>query len=288
MANRACQAKLWSCLALAGMAGCGGSEPQEPRRVPASIAIAPETPTVPQLLTRQLTATVADAAGHPIDGEPVTFSSSDPAIVTVSPTGLLTSVGPLGSAVITAADGELTGTVTATVTQRPVQVVVTPDPIVLNRSLSVALAAAVLDGHQDTIPGIPLTFTSSAIAVVTVDALGVVQSQGPLGTASIRVTGGGIFLDVPVTVTVIPAEISLFQDAAVLVPGEQYVIIATVVDQAGFPMSGETLTYASSNPAVVEVNSTGLATAGQEGSATVTARSGDLSATVQFTVAAGP
>jgi uncharacterized protein YjdB len=288
MANHACQAKLWSCLVLAGMTGCGGSEPQAPRRVPASIAIAPEAPTVPQLLTRQLTATVADAVGHPIDGETVTFSSSDPAIVTVSPTGLLTSVGPLGSAVITAADGELTGTVTATVTQRPVQVVVTPDPIVLNRSLSVALAAAVLDGHQDTIPGIPLTFTSSAIAVVTVDVLGVVQSQGPLGTASIRVTGAGIFLDVPVTVTVIPAEISLFEDAAVLVPGEQYVIVATVVDQAGFPMPGEPLTYTSSNSAIVAVDGTGMATAGQEGSATVTVRSGDLSATVQFTVAAGP
>src|SRR3954454_15281374 len=106
-----------------------GSEPMEPRRVPAAIVILPNAPSLPQKSTKQLIATVVDAAGREIAGETVTYESSDTTVLTVSSSGLLLSVGPVGSATITARDGDLTGTVDAGVTLLPNTITVSPNPV---------------------------------------------------------------------------------------------------------------------------------------------------------------
>jgi hypothetical protein len=72
-------------------------------------------PRIPAGDTRQLTATVVDDDGRAIPGEPMAFESSEPAVVTVSDAGLLTSVGPLGTATITAASGDLNAEIEAEV-----------------------------------------------------------------------------------------------------------------------------------------------------------------------------
>lgn len=60
---------------------------------------------------------------------------------------------------------------------------------------------------------------------------------------------------------------------------------ATVRDQNGNTMSGQTVTWASSNAAAATVGTTGLVTAAANGSATITASSGSLNATATVTVA---
>ena len=82
-----------------------------------SLALAPAAPTVGVGSTVQLTATPLDQNGAPLMGlPPAAFSSGDPAVATVAPSGLVMGVAP-GSATITATltDAGVTHSATATV-----------------------------------------------------------------------------------------------------------------------------------------------------------------------------
>ena len=68
-----------------------------------SIAMLPDTATVPMGTPVQLTATLRDAQSQPLSGS-ITYSSSDPTVATVSSTGLVTT-NTVGLANITAAGG---------------------------------------------------------------------------------------------------------------------------------------------------------------------------------------
>ncbi|HMG70160.1 MAG TPA: Ig-like domain-containing protein, partial [Gemmatimonadaceae bacterium] len=96
---------------LTASCGGGGTEP----RTPGSISIAPSNP--PPMAagsTIQLSATVLDTKGLQMSGQVVTFSTIA-TIVTVSGQGQVTSVGPVGNAIITAAVGSVHTTATVTV-----------------------------------------------------------------------------------------------------------------------------------------------------------------------------
>src|SRR3989454_93400 len=67
----------------------------------ASVAVSPASATMSMGATQQLSATPKDAAGNVLAGRAVAWTSSNPAIATVSATGLVTGVAA-GSATITA------------------------------------------------------------------------------------------------------------------------------------------------------------------------------------------
>ena len=75
----------------------------------ATIAIALANSAVPAGQTTQATATLRDAAGHVLTGRPVTWSSSNVAVATVSPAGLVTGVADGGPVMIGAASESITG-----------------------------------------------------------------------------------------------------------------------------------------------------------------------------------
>jgi len=62
--------------------------------IPATIAVTPTGPEVLQGATLQLVATVRDAQGAVIPGALVSFATSNPAVATGAPTGVVTGVGP--------------------------------------------------------------------------------------------------------------------------------------------------------------------------------------------------
>ena len=95
-------------------------------RTPSDVVLTPNLPRVPMGGTLQLTATVVDAEGRAVEGEPVTFASSDLSVLTVGEGGLLTSVGPLGTSAVSAASGDLTTQVEAEVVIGPSALYVTP------------------------------------------------------------------------------------------------------------------------------------------------------------------
>ncbi len=93
---------------LLGAAGCGGDGGSDPQ-IPAEITLNSSDVTLDaegQIF--QLTATVVDADGDPLPDATIDWESSDPSIVAVSSSGLLTGQGP-GTAEVTATAGDVTG-----------------------------------------------------------------------------------------------------------------------------------------------------------------------------------
>lgn len=84
----------------------------------ASVSVTPAAPNIQTGQTVQLTATPRDGGGVALSGRTVTFTSSAPAVASVSAAGLVTGITP-GVAVITATSEGQSGTATVTVTQAP-------------------------------------------------------------------------------------------------------------------------------------------------------------------------
>ncbi|HKA58466.1 MAG TPA: Ig-like domain-containing protein, partial [Gemmatimonadales bacterium] len=80
----------------------------------ATVSVTPATATVDVGATVQLTATPRDANGNPLTGRAVTWTSSDPAIATVSATGLVSGVAG-GPVTITATSEGQSGTAAVTI-----------------------------------------------------------------------------------------------------------------------------------------------------------------------------
>ena len=78
---------------LATAAACG-SDVTAPPTPTGSIVVTPATLVLGVGMSRQLSASVRDAAGTPVSGATLTFESSDPGRVSVSPDGLVRYVGP--------------------------------------------------------------------------------------------------------------------------------------------------------------------------------------------------
>ena len=170
-------------------------------RTPADIVIAPNLPRVPMGGTTQLTATVVDADGRAIDGEPVTFASSDASVLTVSGSGLLTSVGPLGTSIVSAASGDVAAEVEASVVVGPSTLYVTPASLELEPGESATLTVIVTDENGDSIPGPGVLFRTSNPAVANVTSFGYVSAGEP-GGATITLSIGELNREVPVAVAV--------------------------------------------------------------------------------------
>ena len=97
--------QLWAVSIVWFLAGCGGETATPTAPVPpkaTTITLSSSSVTLASLSgTSQLTATVKDQNSAAMTGQTVTWSSSDPAVATVSSSGLVTGVGN-GSATITA------------------------------------------------------------------------------------------------------------------------------------------------------------------------------------------
>ncbi|MDE2847553.1 MAG: Ig-like domain-containing protein, partial [Gemmatimonadota bacterium] len=83
---------------------------------------------------------------------------------------------------------------------------------------------------------------------------------------------------VPTRITITPATTTLTSI------GQTVQHSATVLDQNGQPVPGAVVTWSSSNAAVATVNSQGLVTAVMNGTAQITARSGNVSTSINVTV----
>lgn len=136
----------------------------------------------------QLTPTTRDAAGNSL-GRPVTWSTSNPAVATVSVNGSVTSAS-VGTATITATSEGKTGTAVVNVVPAPVaSVTVTPSTATVEAGESVSLTATVKDGNGQTLTGRTVTWTTSN-ARATVNGTGVVTAVDT-GTVTISATSEG-------------------------------------------------------------------------------------------------
>ncbi len=155
------------------------------------------------------------------------------------------------------------------------------------------LQATVNDQNGNAMPGQTVTWSSNNTAAATVNSTGVVTgiaagsatitatNSGVSGTSAITVTAGPPPPPVVTTVTVAPTSASV-------VAGATTALQATVKDQNGNVMTGQTVIWSTGNPVAATVNSTGVVTGVAAGSATITATSSGKTGTSSITVTAVP
>ncbi len=139
-----------------------------------------------------------------VTNRPVTWSTSDSRVATVSQAGVVTAVA-VGTATISATSGAATGTSTVTVTAAPVQSVsVSPSTLALVQGQTGTLSATVVDATGATVSNPSVAWSSGNPAVASVDPItGVVTAVG-VGSTTIDASSGGKTGSSTVTVTAPP------------------------------------------------------------------------------------
>lgn len=234
-----------------------------------SVVVSPVNATLSVNQTQQHTAAVKDSLGNTLAGRTVTWTSSAPGVATVSPAGLVTTVAP-GSATITASSGGSSGTTFITVAAPVASVVVAPAATTLAAGQTQQLTATPRDGAGTLLTGRNVVWTSSAPAVATVSANGVVTAVGG-GTSTVTASVEGVLGAATINVPVPIATMSVSPATTRMTPGQTTQLTANLKDAAGFTLVGRPITWITSNAAVATVSQVGLVTAVTLGSAAITA-----------------
>jgi uncharacterized protein YjdB len=224
----------------------------------ASVAV---TPTGSQIVvgqTTQLNAEPRDASGQPLVGRPVSWSSSDPNVASVSSTGLVTAVAP-GQATITATSEAAAGTSTIGVSPKPVSsVIISPGQGSVTVGQTLQLSAQVTDDQGNVLTGRPISFTSGTPAVATISATGLVTGVAP-GSTTITATSEGKTGTATVTVTPIPvAKVEITPSTPNVTVGETVQLNVSVQGPNNQELPGRTVTWSSGAPSVASVSPTGV------------------------------
>jgi uncharacterized protein YjdB len=258
---------------------------------PASVIITPPaSPDIAVGTSVPLPIAVKNASGQQISGLVVVWSTSDPAVATVSQTGVVTAVS-LGTVIITGSAGGKSAAVTINVKSlSPAgasRVVVTLLSTLLPGDSATASAVA-FDASGNVLTGRPVTWRSRDIAVARVSSTGVVTAVGT-GTTIIEAEVEGVTGTATITVSAQPISVSIVRvsmtDSTAVIAGRTVQATATVIDNFGSVMPNQVVTWSSSNPAVATVSPTGLITSVSNGTALITASSGGKSGYALFTVA---
>jgi uncharacterized protein YjdB len=253
----------------------------------ASVTVAPSTATTSIGQTVPLTATTRDAGGNILTGRVVTWTTSAAGTATVSTNGVVTGVSA-GTATITATSEGQSASATITVNGPPVATTITVSPstnnVIINTTAT--LAATVRDQFGNVMPGAIVTWSSSDAAVASVSTAGVVTGVA-LGSATISASSGTLSGTASVTVVPVPVDRIVVTPADVTVnPGQVVQYVATLYDANNNVLTGRTVTWSSSRPTRVSINSsTGLAFAIRDvGTAIITASSGGKTGTATIHV----
>ena len=211
----------------------------------------------------------------------VSWSTSNSSVATVDASGKVTAVSA-GTATITVTshDGGFTATCAVTVNKKIIHVAsVELDKTTLNMPVGTTdqLTATVkpADATDKSV-----TWASTNTGIATVDAAGKVTavSAGAV-TITVTTTDGGKMAgcDVTVYVPVVPVtSITLDKSSETLEKGQTLTLVATVKPDDA---TNKTVTWSSSDNSVATVDNTGKVTAVGGGSATITAKAGEFTAT---------
>ncbi|GIX47661.1 MAG: hypothetical protein KatS3mg131_1872 [Candidatus Tectimicrobiota bacterium] len=240
---------------------------------PATIVLTatPSTPALGEAVVVQ--ATVTDAQGNPTPGETLTF-----ALVVNASGGSLEALSGVTDAngrvavtytagltpgtdtVQAEATNGVTGAVSITVQESitvpevaSISLVAGTDTLVADGVSATVIRATVRNAAGEGIPGITVTFTTTAgtlsPASALTDADGVASvsliAATNIGTATVIASAAGFLASVTVQfVAGAPATIALTATPATVLVGGTVVVQATVTDAQGNPVPGETLTFA--------------------------------------------
>lgn len=208
----------------------------------------------------------------------VTWHSDDESVATVSANGKVTGTKE-GTATITATCANVSATCRVTVNPIPASnIEITSGNVTLTIGSSTKLAAKV---SPDNTTHPDVDWSSSDTGVATIAADGTVTAVS-LGTAIITAKCGNVSATCTVTVIPVPSEgIVISPSEVTMLLEETFTLSATVYPE---DTTDKNVTWGSDNPSVASVSSTGVVTALSIGTARITARNGNSSATCQVTV----
>ena len=258
---------------------------------PTPVASVRLTPSSRDLLVGQtvtLSAQAVDADGNELANRPITFSTSNSSVASVSSAGVVTALAP-GSTIITAASEGKNAVSTITVSSIPVAaVVVTPNSNPLVVGQTVQLKGEPRDGAGQVLSGRPLIWTTSAASVASVSSTGLVTAIAP-GNATITASSEG--KSGTATITVSPKPVSsviVSPSQSTVIVGRTMQLTAQVTDEQGNVLSGRPISFSSGTPSIATVSAGGLVTGISPGPVTITATSEGKTGTATITVVPMP
>ena len=205
------------------------------------------------------------------------WESSDPSVLSVDQNGLVTAL-KTGKATLTlsAGDASVSCAVTVTVPADSLAFDQESYQVSVGKTLSLPLTA-LPEGANES-----YTWVSSDETIATVGADGTVTAVAP-GSATITVTGVKATASCTVTVTVPAEKVVLSHSELNLKVGNTQLLAAVVMPENA---TDKQVTWESSDTAIVTVGADGTVTAVAPGSATVTVRCGEVTASCTVTVTA--
>jgi trimeric autotransporter adhesin len=258
----------------------------------ASVTLSTPDSSLIQFDTVQVTAVLRDAANNVLTGRTITWSSSAPAIATVSSSGEVAAVG-IGNATITATSEGVSQTLDLTIAPAPVATVnVSLALASLQEGATTQATAELRDARNNVLTGRTITWSSDNASIATVNETTGLVTAVSVGTASITATSEGVNGSATVTVTAAPpapvASITLSTPDSSLIQFDTVQVTAVLRDAANNVLTGRTITWSSSAPAIATVSSSGEVAAVGIGTATITATSEGVSQTLDLTIAPAP
>lgn len=209
----------------------------------------------------------------------VTWSSSDSQVAQVSDAGVVTAIG-LGTAsiTVTAADGNKTAVCAITVVNQTIPataITLAPNSAAIQVGGDALTLVATITPANSTDS---IAWSTSSDTVATVSS-GVVSAVGN-GTATITATIGTLTATCDVTVTTPAATISVTETASIAAEGGTAQLTATVGPDTA---SDKTVTWSTSDATIATVSNTGLVTAVNSGTVTITASATGLNGAISDT-----
>lgn len=268
--------------ALALSVSCSSDGGTPPITVASVVITAPTVAPTFQTLgrTSQFGAEARTASNTIVPGLTPIWSSSDPAVASVSASGLVTALLNGTTNIRASASGVESTSLLVTVAQVADATVITPAAVQFGAVGSTrALAAVSRDSSGAPIPGAP-TITWTRVgdgATASVSAAGLVTALA-VGTSDTAVaTIGSKSAKAPISVTQVAANILVTVSGTdtLQTTGRTRTYSATVRDSQSNPIAGAAaVTWSSTAPAVATVASNGVATAIADGNTNVRATLG--------------
>lgn len=222
--------------------------------------------------TVQLTASPKNAAGNPVPGVHVDWSSDHPAVASVDGSGLVTALAN-GTAVVTASGGGKSATATITVQQSVVEVVIAPPSTATLVSFdeTLQLSASANDANHHAVAGAAITWDTADHAVITVSNAGLVTAVANGGPIDVTATSGAFHDSVAVSVAQAVHAVNLSPPGDSVPPSSTIDFSAAAVDANGHLVEGApAATWQTSDTTNTSVSSTGHVVVGAAPDETVT------------------
>jgi uncharacterized protein YjdB len=235
--------------------------------------------------TFQLAALTEDSVGGVLTGRTVTWTTSNPSVATVSPTGLVTAVSAAGNATITATSEGKSGTSAITVVVPIATVTVAPATKTILAGDTAPFTATAKDASGNVLTGQVFTWTSGNAGVATISPTGTATGTG-VGVTTITATASNGGKSGSATLTVNAASISVTPSSDSAYIGQSATLAATVLDKNGNPVPAQGISWSSNASGIATVSQAGVVTGVAAGSATIVAAVGGQSDQATFKVLA--